>query len=97
VATTATRWTSPGDQPGAESLDELILVPGARFPLLDVSAGDPATTGTSAVAYRLWFRIAALDGVRGWVSALRASSETTGVDGRPSAVRFDLLPEFTRS
>jgi hypothetical protein len=35
----------------------LQLVAGNTYPLLEVRGGDPASTGTSAEAYDLWFRI----------------------------------------
>jgi hypothetical protein len=84
-------WTLPGDLPDAIRLGQLPLVPRKRFPLLAIAGGDEATTGTSAEAYRLWYQIELPDGVHSWVPGLRASPETTGVDGRPSAVRFDFL------
>ena len=73
-----------------------VAVPGA--PVCDVSrgvaveAGAEDTTGTSAEAYRVWYRIALPDGAEGWVRAATAVANDTGSDGRPSSVRFDFLP-----
>ncbi|CAA9572093.1 MAG: hypothetical protein AVDCRST_MAG19-2891 [uncultured Thermomicrobiales bacterium] len=76
----------------AERIGTLPLDPGTRFLLLDVSAGEEAPGGTSAEAYDLWYRLRIVDGVDGWVQAAVASDAETGSDGRPSTVRFDLLP-----
>jgi len=85
-------WTSPSDREGAETIGEVILEPGLELLLLNRSAGRFNTRGTSAEAYRLWVKIQSPEGLTGWVSALESSSETAGADGRPSAVRFNLIP-----
>jgi hypothetical protein len=85
-------WSAPADVDGAESLGELALAPGDRYPLREIATGDEASTGTSAEAYRLWYRIALPDGGEGWVQAAVPSANDTGSDGRPSSVRLDFVP-----
>lgn len=85
-------WSAPADQVGAEPTGSLPLAPGERYALSAVATGDPAGTGTSAEAYRLWYRIVLPTGDEGWVDAVRPSAEETGSDGRPSAIRFVFLP-----
>lgn len=72
---------------------ELQLAAGDRYGLVGIDAGAEDTTGTSAEAYRLWYRIV----VPGWdepawVRALEPTMEATGSDGRPSSLRFDFVP-----
>ncbi len=86
------RWSAPAGDPGAEPAGVLPLAAGDRVPLLEIAAGSEASTGTGSEAYRLWFRIALPDGGDGWVRAAVPSDLETGSDGRPSSVRFDLLP-----
>lgn len=88
-----TIWSQPGVSSGFEELDRMMLVPGQRFPLLDIAAGGEVTFETSADAYDVWYEIEALNGVRGWVRAMEASAETTGSDGRPAAVRLNFQVE----
>jgi hypothetical protein len=95
VALTATGaadlWSAPGlDR--AMWLGSLRLEPGARFPLLAIDAGPGASEGRSAVAYRLWYRIALLEVESAWVRAVVPSTNDTGSDGQPSSVRLDFLP-----
>jgi murein DD-endopeptidase MepM/ murein hydrolase activator NlpD len=85
-------WTAPADAADAEVLGELSPRAGDRYPLLAVEAGAEDTTGTSAEAYRVWYRIALPDGAEGWVRGATAVANDTGADGRPSSVQFDLLP-----
>jgi hypothetical protein len=80
---------------GAELIEDLSLIPGDRYSLLAVDAGDEAPTGTSAESYRLWYRIALPDGNEGWVQAAVPADYDFGSDGRPSSVQFDLLPAVT--
>jgi hypothetical protein len=68
---------------------------GDRFVLLAVAAGAADGTGTSAEAYRLWYRIVMTDDGSAWVRAAVSSDQDTGSDGRPSSVRFDFLPAVT--
>lgn len=89
----ATIWSTPGASLPANALGQVILVPGQRFPLLDIVAGDEATVETSAEAYDIWYEIEGLNNVRGWVRAFEPSAETTGVDGRPAALRINFLLE----
>jgi murein DD-endopeptidase MepM/ murein hydrolase activator NlpD len=85
-------WTAPSDGGGAEVIRDVSLIPGDRYPLLAVDAGEEASTGASAEAYRVWYQIAAPDGGEGWVQAAVPVDYDTGSDGRPSSVRFDFLP-----
>ncbi len=85
-------WTAPSDAADAELVGDLTLTPGDRYPLLAVDAGEEASTGLSAEAYRLWYRIALPDGNEGWVQAAVPTDYDIGSDGRPSSVRFHFLP-----
>lgn len=69
----------------------VTLQPGQRLPLLEIATGDEATGETSALAYSVWCRVVLPDGTPGWVPAVRASDEFVQTDGRPAAVRIDLL------
>ena len=40
--------------------------------------------------------VEASDDVRGWVRAMQPSAETTQIDGRPAAVRINLLMETSQ-
>jgi hypothetical protein len=85
-------WTAPSNAADAEFMGDLTLTPGDRYPLLAVDAGEEASRGTSAEAYRLWYRIALPAGDEGWVQAVVPTPYDTGSDGRPSSVRFQFLP-----
>lgn len=86
-------WSEAGHRSGAEVVDQMVLIPGQRVPLLGIDAGNEATVETSADAYDIWYEIEPLNEVRGWVRAMQPSAETTGVDGRPAAVRINFLIE----
>jgi hypothetical protein len=93
AAETITLWTAPASEPDAEAVAELsAITPGAAFALREIAAGPEDTTGTSAEAYRLWYRLALPTGEEAWVQAAVPSTNDTGSDGRPSSVRFDFLP-----
>ncbi len=77
---------------GAEDIGGLSLSPGDRYPLLTIDASEEDALGTSAEAYRLWYRITFPTGDEGWVQAAIPTPYDTSSDGRPSSVRFDLLP-----
>jgi hypothetical protein len=86
-------WSAPAGDPGVEALGEIsAMTPGAAFSLLEIAAGAEDATGTSAEAYRLWYRIALPTGDEGWVQAAVPSTNDTGSDRRPSSVRFAFLP-----
>jgi murein DD-endopeptidase MepM/ murein hydrolase activator NlpD len=85
-------WTAPSDVDGAELIRDLSLVPGDRYPLLAVDAGEEALTGMGAEAYRVWYQIALPWGDEGWLQAAVPSTNDTGSDGRPSSVHFQFLP-----
>ena len=88
-----TLWTAPADVDAAGLFSELsAITPGAAFSLLEIAAGAEDATGTSAEAYRVWYRIALPTGDEGWVQAAVVTSNDTGSDGRPSSIRFDFLP-----
>jgi hypothetical protein len=72
-------------------VEELALRAGDRHAIAAIESGDPASTETSALGYRVWYR---LDG--GWVRALVPDTFETGSDGRPSTVRPVLLPVVPR-
>jgi murein DD-endopeptidase MepM/ murein hydrolase activator NlpD len=82
-------------QAGAQPAGELRLVPGERYPLLEIHAGPEDTRDTSAGAYDLWYRIRLPDGAVAWAQAAVASTFETGGDGRPSSVMFNFLPVQT--
>lgn len=87
-------FAAPDD---AEPIGEVTLVPGSRYRLLDLDAGTEDTTGTSAEAYRLWYRIDVPElGQPAWVRAMAPTPEWIGSDGRPSSLRIDLIPAVSR-
>jgi murein DD-endopeptidase MepM/ murein hydrolase activator NlpD len=89
----ATPLTSvPWQRSDAYDTGLVDLFPGARYSVLAVDAGEEASTGTSAEAYYLSYLIETDTGASGWVRAAVADSGDTGSDGRPSSVRFNLLP-----
>ena len=45
-------WTAPSDVDDAELIEDVSLIPGDRYPLLGIDAGEEGATGTSAEAYR---------------------------------------------
>lgn len=67
---------------------ELTLRADDRFRVEAIEAGDPASTETSALGYRVWYRLADA----GWVRALVPDTFETGTDGRPSTVQPVLVP-----
>jgi murein DD-endopeptidase MepM/ murein hydrolase activator NlpD len=81
----------PRIRTGSEIMTEIELVAGDRYPLLEIRSGPVDSRETSAEAYSVWYRIELPDGEDGWVQALDASTEETGGDGRPSALRRDFL------
>jgi murein DD-endopeptidase MepM/ murein hydrolase activator NlpD len=86
-------WSLPSDHDDALLLGEFSLDAGETFRLFEAVTRDPASTQTSAEAYRLWYSIALPDGTRGWIQAAIPDSGDTGSDGRPSSVRLQLLPQ----
>jgi murein DD-endopeptidase MepM/ murein hydrolase activator NlpD len=85
-------WSRPDGDAGAEPLGALAARPGDRLPLLAIEAGAEDATGTGAEATRLWYRIAAPGRDPAWVRAAAPFVGDAGSDGRPSSLRFDLLP-----
>lgn len=85
----------PWQWPDAADLGLIDLYPGARFGVIAVDAGPEASTGTSAEAYALSYLLDLGNGASGWVRAAIADWGDTGSDGRPSSVRFTLLPVLT--
>ena len=92
AAEAVTLWSAPEGDDGAEPLGSLPLRAGDRFPLLAVDAGIEGSEGTSAEAYRLWYRIGLANGEDTWVQAAVPTFDETGGDSRPSSVRFEFLP-----
>jgi murein DD-endopeptidase MepM/ murein hydrolase activator NlpD len=93
ISDSVTLWAAFADDGRPQdALDELRLEPGARYPLLNVRAGAEAPAASSAAAYQVWYRIALADGRTGWIAAAVPSTFETGSDGRPSTVRFNLVP-----
>jgi murein DD-endopeptidase MepM/ murein hydrolase activator NlpD len=85
-------WTAPPGAADAASLGDVPLSPGARYPLLAIDTGPEDAAETSAQAYHLWYRLALPDGQEGWVQAAVPASDDMGTNGRPSSLRFALLP-----
>ncbi|MFL5758548.1 MAG: M23 family metallopeptidase [Thermomicrobiales bacterium] len=94
AAAAATLWSAPADHADADRRGELPLTAGDRYRLISIATGQAASHGTSAEAYRLWYRLALPDGDRAWVQTALPSTTDTGSDGRPSSIRFNLLPAF---
>lgn len=90
-APTTALWSAPPWRDGARQVRVLDLVPGERFPLLEIATGADDSTGRNANAYRLWFRIE-IGGELSWVQAAKPSTIDRGLDGEPSAALLDLLP-----
>ncbi|MFN8663402.1 MAG: M23 family metallopeptidase [Thermomicrobiales bacterium] len=84
-------WSAPGISAEASALANLPLNAGDTYPLLAISAGEEASTGTSAEAYQVWYQIE-VNGESAWVQAAVPLAYDTGSDGRPSSIRFDFLP-----
>lgn len=92
----ATRLTSaPWQSTDATDLGLIDLAPGATYRVLAVDAGQEGSAGTSAEAYFLSYLIDDGNGTSGWVRAAVADAGDTGSDGRPSSVRFTLLPALS--
>lgn len=70
---------------------ELSLDETTRLPVLDLIAGDPASTGTSAETYEAWFKVTTPAGTEGWIQGAVPSDRETGSDGRPSSVDLPFL------
>ena len=85
-------WSLPADRRDTAKIDELALLPGERYPLISIAAGDEASRATSAEGYRLWYQVALPNGGSGWIQAAVPSTTDTGSDGRPSSIRFNLVP-----
>jgi hypothetical protein len=76
----------------APEVASLGLVAGARYPLRAIDAGDPASLETSALGYRVWYRLAPPGGAPGWAEVAIPDATWAGQDGRPSAVRLLMVP-----
>lgn len=85
-------WTAPNDHQGAERIETLQVEPGDRFEWLSTATRAADRRDTSALSYRLWYRVETSRGERGWIQAVRPSTRETGSDGRPSMVELVLLP-----
>lgn len=69
----------------------VLTLPGDRLEIGELRFTPYWMTETSAEPYRLWAEIEH-NGETGWIVLVEPSSEETGSDGRPSAVRFPFLP-----
>jgi hypothetical protein len=89
-----TLWSEPHNLPGAEPVarGEVALEPGMRMELLGRRPGREDSRQPGAGGYALWFQVRLADGRTGWLQGAAPSSFDTGSDGRPSTVRFNLLP-----
>ncbi len=92
-----TLWSAQPGQGAPAPIGTIELEPGARFLLLEVYAGPDAPAATSALAYQLWYRIALPSGAAAWAQAAAPTPFERGGDGRPSSVRFNLLPASASS
>jgi murein DD-endopeptidase MepM/ murein hydrolase activator NlpD len=88
----AALWSEPSDHADARRVGDLALSPGDRYRLHSVATGREASYETSAEGYRMWYRIALPEGDRVWLQAAVPSDHDIGSDGRPSSVRFNLIP-----
>jgi len=77
--------------PGGEATGTLVLDVGQTFEVSAVQTNDPASDGSSAEAYGVWYEVT-LGAASGWVSAIATSAADTGSDGRPSGIDLLLLP-----
>ena len=84
--------TNPGDHDNAERMETLDLKPGDRLAWIGTATRAPDRKDTSALSYRLWYRVETERGERGWINAIRPSTRESGSDGRPSMVELVLLP-----
>ena len=82
---------------GSDSAGRIDLAAGTRYEVQAINAGPEASNETSAVAYMLWYLIDADPDGTGWVRAAIADGQDAGTDGRPSSVRFLLLPVLDRA
>ncbi|MCC6705761.1 MAG: M23 family metallopeptidase [Thermomicrobiales bacterium] len=88
-------WTDPGDHERAELVQTLQVAPGERLGWLKTATRAADRHDTSALAYRLWYKVETERGERGWVQTARPSMRESGSDGRPSMVELALIPEIT--
>lgn len=93
VSERVTLWAELADNGAPQGTQgELALLPGTRYPLLEVWAGAETSGTTGADAYQVWYRIALPDGRSGWVQAAVPTTQETGSDGQPATVQFNFLP-----
>ena len=85
-------WSAPSDEDGAERLGDLALTAGDAYPWLALVAGRASSKGSSAEAYRLWYRVETPDAGPAWLEAALPDAGDTGSDGRPSSVRLVMVP-----
>jgi murein DD-endopeptidase MepM/ murein hydrolase activator NlpD len=89
-----TLWSEPHNAPGAEPVarGEVVLEPGMQMDLLGRRPGREDSRQPGAGGYALWYQVRLPDGRTGWLQGAAPSTFETGSNGRPSTVRFDLLP-----
>lgn len=88
-------WSLPADRAKAEQVGEVDLVAGQDLPYVDIAIGPADSVGSSAEAYRLWFRTRIEPYGLVWMQAAVADDGDTGSDGRPSSVRLVLLQRIS--
>lgn len=77
----------------AAQVGTLGLEPGDVYEVLGAEIGAPDAGGTSAEAYRVWYRLLLPGGPDpAWVQAVVPDATETGADGRPSSLRLVLVP-----
>lgn len=76
----------------ASQVAEVELTAGDRLHVVAVDVGEPASLETSALGYRVWYKIAWSAVDIGWVRAIAPDDYAVGSDGRPTGVRPILLP-----
>lgn len=82
----------PWESVDTVDLGLIDLIPGRQYAVQAVDAGREASEDTSAEGYFLSFLIDDGNGTSGWVRAAVADNSDTGSDGRPSSIKFALLP-----
>ncbi len=85
-------WSEPSNHADAVPVGNMVSRSGGRYPLVDIATGTEASTATSAIGYRVWYRIESSSEGVVWVEGLHASDDNIGNDGRPSAVLLDFIP-----
>ena len=87
-----TLWSAlPGDR-ARRAVGRLRLAAGDRYVVTHTWIGPDDSRGFSAEAYTVWYEVTYGSGSTGWIRGTVPSTFETGSDGRPSSVRFNLVP-----